>query len=380
MSVSSLGRALTAAALVFALSAPRVASADEEPAPRPVAEKKSGRFEFGYDLERGAYIRTTDGAWEINPYAMVQLQNVTVAEIGKPATTSFKLKAGKFILHGHIFHPTLTYHFQMNVGDGKVAAEDIYLRWDPLSEVGLLVGQNEVPFNRQHITLEAYQQFVERSSVDAQFNLQRDIGVATYLADRKHRFEATGGMWNGARQNAINDDPSYLGTLRLALNPFGPIAFREADLADSKRPKLSVAAAAAYNPKRVVPDSTGTKSTTLHHIAQGVGEVTLRWRGLSLSTEVHLRRQEKKLGQPLVDYGGFLQMGVFVVPKHFELVARGAALAGDLGAHDPYREVSGGANYYFLGHRLKAQADYAYLVDRSSVKDHRVRLQLEFFL
>lgn len=336
---------------------------------------------FGYDLDKGAFIRTRDGAWELNPYAMVQLQNVTVAEAGKPLSTSFSIHAAKLILHGHIFHPTLTYHFQINAGDGKVAAEDIYLRYEPLPQLGLLAGQYEVPFNRQHITLEAYQQLIDRSAVDARFNLQRDIGAAVYANDAARRFEATIGVWNGSRQNVINDDPSYLGTLRLAYNPFGPIAFREADLADSRTPRLSIAAALAYNPKRVIPDpSGGSDKVTWHRVGQGVFELTLRYRGLSLSSEAHARRLSLDDGTTKVDFGAFGQAGFFILPRHLEIVARFSAIDGKLSAKDVTREITGGASYYFHDHRFKIQADYSRLETRDLTVDQRARAQIELFL
>ncbi len=375
----SLARRAFAAAAAIALAA---SSADALADDASQAAATSGSsFEFGYDYDHGAYIRTHDRAWELNPYAMVQLQNVTMFEDGKATSTTFSLKAAKLIFHGHIFHPSLTYHFQMNAGDGKVAAEDVYLRWDPIRPVGLLVGQIEVPFNRQHITLEAYQELVERSMVDQRFNLQRDLGGAFYGADPEHRFEATLGVWNGSRQNVPNDDKTYLGTLRLAYNPWGPIAFREADLDDSRHPKLSIAAAGAYNPARSVPDATGTKPPTLlRKIGQGVGELTFRYRGISLTSELHVRRFEDAKGRAKLDYGAFGQAGVFVIPKHLELAARFSALGGDLAAHDPYREITAGGGWYFRGHRLKAQTDYGFLEDRSGKIDHRLRFQLEFFM
>ena len=132
-----------------------------------------------------------------------------------------------------------------------------------------------MPFNRQHITLEAYQQLIDRSIVDQRFTLQRDIGAAAYAGDRGHRFEATLGVWNGARQNASNDNKSFMRTLRLAYNPWGPIIYREADLDDSRSPRLSIAAAGAYNPARVVVDPNGVSPPVIwHHVAQAVGELT----------------------------------------------------------------------------------------------------------
>lgn len=346
----------------------------------PPARADLPAAEFGYDPDQGAFVRTRDHAWELNPYAMVQLQHVSLFENGDVSSTTFSLRAAKFILHGHIFHPTLTYHFQLNAGNGQVVAENIYLRWDPDPAFGLLAGQIEVPFNRQHITLEAYQQLIDRSIVDQRFTLQRDIGAAVYAGDRAHRFELTLGAWNGARQNAPNDDKTFMGTLRLAYNPWGPIPFREADLADSRHPRLSIAAAGAYNPARVVTDPNGANPpVTWRHVAQAVFEVTLRWRGISLSTEAHVRHLDVD-DKGKLDYGAFAQVGVFVLPKHLEIEARFAAIDGKLQPTDASRELTAGLSYYFRGHRLKLQADTSRLQLVSGTIDYRVRSQLEFFL
>lgn len=360
-----------ALALLLLLLASAPARADE-PAPPPAT--------FGYDLDRGAFIRTRDGAWELNPYAMVQLQSVSDFLDGQADSTRFALHAAKLILHGHIVRPTVTYHFQINAGEGQVVAEDIYLRWDALPQLTLLAGQIEVPFNRQHITLEAYQQLVDRSLADRRFNLRRDIGAAVYLSTADHRYEATASAWNGMGPNATTADGSLLLAGRLAWNPFGPIEFREADLAHATRPRLSIAVAAAWDAHRAVTIGSARTPTDMHQVVQGVAELTLRWRGVSLTGEAHLRRMHRPDFTPMTDWGAFAQLGVFLVPRHFEVAARYCQLGGDLAPTDPFREVVGGANYYFHGHRFKAQADAGFTDTLDGTRDLRVRLQLEFFL
>jgi hypothetical protein len=306
---------------------------------------------------------------------MVQLVHATTFHDGETTETGFHLHSAKLIFHGHVLSPELTYHFQLNAGEGRTVAEDMYLRWDPLPWLGVLVGQNEVPFNRQHITLEAYQELVDRSTVDARFTLQRDIGLMLYLSALEKRVEGTFGVFNGARQNSANDDTTYMTTARLAFNPFGPIAFREADLDDSPKPKLSVAVAVAHNPQRIVSDKV-----TLHGITQGVLETTLRYRGLSLTTEAHARTQRTNDAAAAHDYGGFLQLGYFVIPHRLEVVGRHATIAGAVAATDVVREDTLGVSAYFRGHRFKLQADASRLQTRDAGTDLRARLQLELFL
>ena len=344
-----------------------------DPVPRPTV---------GYAPDSGAFLRTRDGAWELNSYAMVQITNVTTGGHALPDASGFNLHAAKFILHGHVYDPSITYHFQLNAGEGKVVAEDLYLRWDARPWLGVLIGQNEVPYNRQHITLEAYQELIDRSVVDARFTLQRDIGIAMYLHDASHRVELVAGLFNGARQNAPNDDGTYMTTVRFAVNPWGPISFREADLDDSPRPKLSVAVAGAYNPKRVVPpgDASSAPPTAVHHIVQGEVETTLRYQGLSLTTEAHARRLSDDRATLHIDEGAFIQAGYFVVPHRMQLAARRALVIGDLARADVASETTVGASYYFRGHRLKVQIDGSTLGTRGGTSGWRGRAQLEFFL
>ncbi len=344
-----------------------------DPAPRPGPE-------IGYDPERGAFICTADGAWELNPFGMVQLRNVTLVEPEKEPSIGFVLHAAKVIFRGHVFHPTVGFNLQLNAGSGRVVAEDVYVRWDPRRYFGLVVGQFPVSFNRQRITQDAHQELIDRSIVDARFSLQRDIGVAAQLGDTAHRLEVTLGAWNGARQNTLDDDGTYMGTLRLAYNPWGPIAFREADLDDTRSPRLSIAAAVAYNPARVVTDPSGeAPPVVLRDIAQGVFETTLRYRGVSLTSEVHARRLEKESGRAQFEYGGFAQVGVFVVPRHLQLAGRFAAVDGDLAPGDTSREMTTGAAWYWNGHRLKVQSDYSRLQTRGGGQSDRFRLQLQVF-
>ena len=338
----------------------------------------------GYDPDSGAFLGTADGAWLLNPYAMVQLTHATTFERGDVAASSFRLHSAKMIFHGHVVSPKISYHFQTNFGEGKAVAEDLYLRADPDPRFGVLVGQNEVPFNRQHITLEAYQELIDRSTVDQRFTLQRDIGVIAYAAaDAAHRLEATAGVFNGARQNAPNDDRTFMTTLRLAYNPWGPIAFREADLDDTEHPKLSLAFAAAYNPRRIVPPDAASSppphDVTHEETLQGVAEVTLRWRGVSMTGETHARR-ERVAAALRKDAGTFFQVGVFAVPRHVQVVVRDAFIAGDLWPTDVAGEQTLGVSWYVHGHRFKLQADGSRLQLRSGPDSWRVRAQLEFFL
>jgi hypothetical protein len=101
---------------------------------------------------------------------------------------------------------------------------------------------------------------------------------------------------------------------------------------------------------------------------------------VSLSNELHVRRQAIGSGPHAFDTGGFVQLGWFVVPTHLQLVGRVARVAGTVNKTDTVGEQTGGVSYYFLGHRLKVQADGSRLQTRENNDGWRARAQLEFFL
>lgn len=331
----------------------------------------------GYDPERGAFLRSSDGRFAFHPYGMVQLQHT--ATFGEAATREgFAVRSAKWVMRAYDRSHDLTFHYQLNVGDGRAVAEDVFVRWEPTGWLSLTAGQIEVPFNRQHVTLEAYQQLIDRSTVDARFGLQRDQGVSVRL--RFGAVDLTLGAWNGARQNVANDDPTLLETARLAWSPFGAIPFEESDLSFSRRPLLSLAVAAAWNPLRsFAPDPAKPQTLTeQRRIGQGVLEVTLRYAGLSLTTEVHARRFETGTGTA-VDYGELLQAGWFLLPKRLEVAGRLARSTGAVAQNDPVQETAAGLNLFLRGHRLKLSGAWTTTTLRRGTREQRVRSQLEVF-
>lgn len=330
--------------------------------------------EAGYDPERGAYVRTSDGRWELNPYAMVQLMSDTEVPQDAPASTSAMVRAARLIFHGHVFSPTVTYHVQVNFAGGKAVPDNVYLHYQPWRWLGLLVGQIEVPLNRQHITLEAYQQFVERSQVDRQFNLQRSVGLIVYVSSAKHALEWTSGLFRAPAADPAAGTLAPMLTTRFSWSPFGPIEFREGDLALSQRPRLQLALAGVYDPYPATPVPTPAEPGD---VLQAVAELTLRFRGISISSEGHVRR--RRGASPELSYGAFGQVGVLVLPPNLELVGRYGWLGGGMDSADVQRETTTGASYYFHGHRLKVQGNYSRIRMGASTTQHRILFQLEFF-
>lgn len=333
-------------------------------------------FHATYDTTRGAVLRSDDGAWTFRPYAMVALRHQTDHSAdGVYAENGFRMQATRLVVDARQERWKVQFHYQFHSDEGRLATGIVFARWAPSRRFGLLVGQTRVPFNREHITGFFYHQVIDRSVINARFGLSRDLGVAARAATDDQSFEATLGLWNGARAAAINDNQSYLTTARLVFQPTGPIPYEEGDLAASARPQVALALAFAANPARTFETGPDRKSTTWTNIRQALVEYTLRYRGVSFSTELHARTAQHADG-PRRDFGSLLQLGVFVVPHRFELVGRTARIGSSARVVGETRgEHLIGATVYLNGHRFKLQADGAILPRQDSPAERRVRLQ-----
>jgi hypothetical protein len=362
-------------ALLLALTTSRVAEGQTSRG-APQAGDSTDRSGATYDDAHGAVIRGDAGTWTFRPSAMIALRQETESTTdGAIANNGFRLQATRLVMDARQERWKVQFHYQFHSDEGHLATGIVFVRWAPRPFFNLLVGQTRVPFNREHLTGFFYHQAIDRSVVNTRFGLSRDLGVAAQLSTPDHRWEATFGLWNGARAAAVNDNQSYLTTARFVFQPNGAIPYEEADLAPSARPRVSFALAVASNPARTWQPGTDGKTTTWTDIRQVVLEHTLRFRGVSVSSELHLRESQRPDG-PRRDFGTLLQLGVFVVPRRFERVGRTARIGADKYTPGEERgEHLVGANLYLNGHRFKLQADAAALPRDARATERRVRLQ-----
>ena len=97
-------------------------------------------------------------------------------------------------------------------------------------------------------------------------------------------------------------------------------------------------------------------------------DASLKYRGWSLTTECYFRLINEFEGATvpdLFDFGYWIQLGKFVVPKKLQVMTRWSWVDGDsgtLGANDQYSsEIAVGLARYFRGYHAKLTFDATYL-------------------
>ncbi len=284
---------------------------------------------------------------------------------------------------------------------------DLYAGWAPLRDLSFRVGQMKVPFDVQRVVSSSSLQFVDRSLVTAELNLDRDVGLVAYSDDFLgvgQRLRYAIGVFGGDGRNRIGTNVGLLYAARIRYSPLGAMDDKtEGDPDRDARPRLAFGVAGARNIATNRPRSTtGTPyrlaDTTVSY-THATGDVHFKWYGVSLLSSIYWRQADLTIDpvtgvasaahnglvgtSQVTEYsrsgwGWFVQAGGYVTPW-LELVAR----YGDvrpLGPTDPsfvrQREVGGGANFMFMRHDLKLQTD-CFWIDDGAGNNGRVQVRMQ---
>jgi hypothetical protein len=385
-----------------------------------------------YKIGKGYTLSSKDGRFSLQIRGRIQFRydlehyNTTGAA-AKDTMQSLQVRRMRLLLQGTVFSPYVKYHFQFGFAPRDMLNDlpnepgsirrnplrDARIEFDRLRDFTVWLGQFKTPFSRQRIISSANMNLVDRSIVNAEFNLDRDIGfqvMSKDLGGLGGRLAYYAGIFMGEGRNAYDlTDSGLLYVGRLEVNPLGKFDdYTEGDLARSAKPGLGIAGAYAYQDRAhaargTVGDYPADHGTTnFHHVN---ADLLFKWRGLSIATAVHLRKGFNRKNGGAVDdtgtpiptvaarqgLGWYAQVG-YVVPKiPLEVVGRYSLIRNNYGTNSSLPdadEAGGGLNWYIVGHDLKVQLDYFRLWDqtmgttnaeRARNGTDRVRLQIQVY-
>ena len=106
-----------------------------------------------------------------------------------PGTSSFLIRRARLKFGGHILTSKLKYKIELGLSNkdlGKVDATtnmapkmilDAVIKWNFAENFVLWAGQTKLPGNRERVVSSANMQFVDRSLLNKNFNIDRDMGM-----------------------------------------------------------------------------------------------------------------------------------------------------------------------------------------------------------
>jgi hypothetical protein len=327
------------------------------------------------------------------------------------AAHGFDLRRLRLLLFGSVFGRHNTYYVQLGLAprdldlrDGVVHSSpvlDTYLRFDHLRDLTVTVGQYRVPFSHERNVSDVNPLLIDRSLVNGEFSLDRDIGVGVHSNDLAGlgRLRYYSGVFAGeGREIGHLIDPGFLYVARVDFLPFGLFDdYESSDLPRSRRFRAQFGGAYAFH-----ADARRDRGTLGDPFADGgtmsahniTADMSLKWCGWSLDAAFHWRRGRRNPGDAVDGDGrpipvtaprngqGWMIQTAFLIPKtRLEPALRWSAARGlgDTSMRDR-DELGGGLNYYFVGHNLKLQIDYFHTWDRLAMTEDLLRVQLQLNL
>ena len=304
--------------------------------------------------------------------------------------TDARVKRLRLRFDGYVYTPKLVYSIQLGftghdaepLPNGNMnIVRDAIVYYVPSPKWNIGFGQTKIKANRARINSSSALQFVDRSIVNSEFNLDRDFGFfGEYNLDRQQGFDLAfkGSVTLGEGRNwgsSNNGGLAYTG--RLELYPLGHFSAKgdviEGDFIGEEQPKILLAGAYAYNHKAsrlsgqrgdVMPDNA------TRNIGSYFVDFILKYRGFAFYTDFMGRTcTDPRFGAANSDFVytgcGLNVQTSYLFDKKWEIALRNSTLFPEreihaLTGYSRRNQSTFGVTRYIIGHSLKVQADLSY--------------------
>ena len=373
--------------------------------------KKFSETKFGKGMVNHV---AKDSSWSVKFAPRVQMLSSTNwgyedGEFGK-ANTSFLIRRARLKFNGFIYSPKLKYKFEFGIsnkdmsGATKYTANapryilDAVVMWNFHQNFVLWAGQTKLPGNRERVISSANLQLVDRSLLNANFNIDRDLGIQL-----RHHINLTDkfvireifSIAQGEGRNVVTGNiGGHQYTGRLEFLPFGTFKSKGDYLGSSLQreatPKLAVGVSYDMNKDAVrnlsnrglyMETDMGLHETDINTLFI---DAMFKYKGFSFMAEYSNREADDPIvknsdgsetGVVVNEGNGINLMSGYLFPKNFELTGRFSTI--DIKNKDSTNQYTLGFSKYFVGHKLKIQSDLSYLTLNALGDNLMFRLQLE---
>ncbi|SKB62346.1 Phosphate-selective porin O and P [Salegentibacter holothuriorum] len=333
----------------------------------------------------------------------------------KSESSNFLIRRARLKFNGFAYSPKLEYKIELGLSNRDISGAseftsgapryvlDAVLKWNFFENFVLWAGQAKLPGNRERVVSSGNLQFVDRSLLNSQFNIDRDLGVQLHhkinLGNQVVVKEAFA-LSQGEGRNVVTGNlGGYQYTGRLEVLPFGEFKdYSEASLERYQTPKLAIGVTYDYNDEAVKTRSNmgGYMFTEngLHRtdITTFFADFMFKYKALSILGEFAHRDADKPIaveedGTPtgaIVNVGNAINLqGGYLLDNNIEFVGRFTNVNEDIpGARFPNQnQYTLGISKYISKHKLKVQTDVSFNDNPEPAMNNIVyRLQIDLHL
>ena len=272
---------------------------------------------------------------------------------------------------------------------------DAVIKWKFAPNWQLWWGQTKLPGNRERVVSSQNLQFVDRSLVNSQFNLDRDIGVQLRHTSPNDKFRHALAISMGQGRNIFADNPEngYQITGRIEFLPMGSFTSKgdyfSSDLKREPNPKLAIGISGDLNKNSVrsrgnlgdfVTDVDGNYISS--DLKSFMADMIFKYNGFSAASEYAIRSSESGVTQ-FGSGSGFVFQAGYLFQSNWEFAGRFTNINAKQiqTVFGDQQEITFGISKYISGHDLKIQSDISYQTFPGQVKELLIfRIQTEIAL
>jgi len=324
------------------------------------------------------------------------------------------IRRARLKFDGFVYSPKLSYKLELGLSNRDISGGSEYtsdapryildavVMWNFYQNFELWVGQTKLPGNMERVISSGNLQMVDRSLLNGEFTLDRDMGIQlrhfTNLTDTFLIREIIAISQGEGRNVTTGNLGGHQYSGRLELLPFGEFKgggdYSGADLKREQSPKLMLAATYNLNLNGVkTRGSQGTYMVTDYgfhktNINTLFLDAMFKYNGFSFMAEYAHRDADDPFARNLdgsltgdvvqVGHGLNLQTG-YLFNNNLEISGRytNVELNNNITGANPENQYTLGLSKYIVGHKLKVQTDISYLSVGNGPDELMYRLQLD---
>lgn len=358
-----------------------------------------------------------DSSWTMKIGVRIQFLGTAVWEEGESSETNFLVRRARLKFDGYAFTPKLKYKLELGLSNRDISGAseftsnapryilDAVMKWNFYKNFELWFGQTKLPGNRERVTSSANLQFVNRSILNAGFNLDRDVGIQL-----RHHITLSNtfiireilAISQGEGRNVTTGNlGGYQYTGRLELLPFGNFKskgdYKGSDLKRESSPKLALGITYDFNNNAVKTRSnqglymetdTGFYET---NISTFFLDAIFKYNGFSFMGEYANRNADEPIAKntdgsltgDVVKIGNALNLQAgYLFKNNWEIAGRYSNTNFDknITGINTKNEYTLGVSRYIVGHSLKVQSDFTYIdiANTNGVFAYRLQFEIHF--
>lgn len=326
--------------------------------------------------------------------------------------TEAQVKRLRLRFDGYIYSPKLTYSIQLGftpydskpVNGNMNIVRDAMVYYIPNATWNIGFGQTKIKANRARMNSSSALQFVDRSIVNSEFNIDRDFGFFGEYNTRLFKdfnVVARGSVTSGDGRNFQSSKESgFAYTGRLELFPLGRFKAMgdvfEGDYERESTPKFLLAGGYSFNDRaKRLKGETGDlfAGDQSRNLSNYYFDFIFKYNGFAFYTDWMGRTCKDpfimvndKVEQTVFTGNGVNVQTSYLFPSKWEIALRNSTLMPDnkvkenIG-YDYFNQSTIGVTRYILGHNLKIQADasfnYKKGMPKSMYNPYEIRFQVE---